>query len=416
MSAAGQPSPVPAGSARANRVLVTATAADSIAAGVILPALPFIVFAMGGDSFYLGAVIAAFSVAGLVGAPVWGSLADRYGTRRILLIAPLVAVSGHLMFAFSTSLVMLLASRIVVGFGSAVVLLAQTHVSLSATNDTRTALLGRVTAAQGVGTIVGPALGGLLGSHGRVTVGLVAAAGPFAAWALTLAFLPDAGPHTASGARPKRVAAAITALRSRQLRSLAIAILLGWLCFSGYAAVLPVELRAHFHLTSVTYGYIVAISGVVALIVRGVALGRLRKRFGETTLMTGGALLIAASMLLAVLIPTLWLAPLLPLTWALGASVLFPSAVSEFGRLAPRGAVGLGMAAAAILAGTGYALGPIVAGAVAQFASVKGPFYIGALLLAVVALLARRIPAEGDAGLSAESVTDAPAGVQSAGS
>lgn len=375
-----------------HRVLIGVTAVDSIAVGVILPAMPFIVFGLHIGAFGLGALIAAASIAGLVGAPIWGALADRYGSRRLLLVAPLVAAAGHVLFAFSTNYPMLLTARIIVGFGSAVVLLAQTHALLTVGDLDRTATLGRVTAAQGFGNIIGPALGGLLLSFGTVAVGLTAAAGPLVAWLLTLLLLRDAGPSAAPANRQRRFASAGAVLRSAHSRRLAVVIFIGWLCFAGYAAMLPVELADRLHIGSTFYGYTVAISGAVALLVRGLLLGRLVNAFGEIHLMTIGAVSLGVSMLMAPLIPTVWLVPLLPLTWAVGASLLFPATVAELSRLVRAGSVGLAMGAAAMLSGIGIVLGPLAAGVVNQYLWSQGPFYIGVVLMALVAVLVSRKP------------------------
>ncbi|BCJ64909.1 MFS transporter [Polymorphospora rubra] len=368
-------------------VLVTATGADAIAFGVILPALPFIVIGMHGGAFELGVLLAAAGVATLVAAPVWGALADRYGTRLLLLIAPLVAAGGHVIFAFSTNYPTLFAGRVVAGLGAAVVLLAQAHAARLVTDADRAGVIGRVSAAQGIGNIIGPALGGLVLSYGTVAVGLTAAAGPLVAWLLTVFLLPATAPKAAAAGRPRRLAAAAAALRSRRLRGIAAAICVGWLCFTGYAAVLPVELADRLAVTASTYGVVIAISGVVAVVVRGLLLGRLVTAFGETRLMVGGASLIAASMLLAPVVPTVWLVPVLPLTWALGASVLFPCTVAEMSRLAGPESVGLAMGAAATLSGIGSVAGPLVAGTVREFVWAPGPFVAGAALMLAVAAL-----------------------------
>ncbi|MFB6392862.1 MFS transporter [Polymorphospora sp. 2-325] len=222
---------------------------------------------------------------------------------------------------------------------------------------------------------------------------------------------------TARPGRQRRLTAMVTALRQRRLRRTATAILVGWLCFTGYATVLPVELADRLAITAVTYGVIIAISGVVAVVVRGLLLGRLVRTFGETRLMVGGAALIAASMLLAPVVPAGWAVPVLPLTWALGASVLFPCAVAEMSRLAGPDSVGLAMGAAAMLAGIGSVAGPLVAGTVRTFVWAPGPFVAGAaLMLAVAALVGTRAHGPGAAaGGSVESPGGAGAGDRDVG-
>jgi DHA1 family tetracycline resistance protein-like MFS transporter len=371
--------------------LIAAAAADSVATGVILPALPFIALKLGSGAFGIGFLIAAASIASLIGQPLWGALADRFGTRRLLMIAPLVSASGQVIFAFSHNVPTLLAGRIVAGFGSAVVLLVQTHISKLAPPANRTALLGRVTAAQGVGTILGPALGGLLVGYGVRPLGFAAAAGPISCVILVATMVPAVRTAvSAAGPKVRRLASAITALRSPTLRPLALAILIGWFAFMGYAAVLPVSLQHRLHISSSTYAYVVSISGVVALVVRGALLGPLVRRFGEPKLMATGGSLIASSMVLAVIVPSVWFTPLLPLTWALGASLLFPCLVGEFSKAAPSGSVGLVLGAGALLSGTGIVLGPLAAGAQEQYLPGPTAFLSGAALLVIVVLMVGR--------------------------
>jgi MFS family permease len=89
-------------------------------------------------------------------------------------------------------------------------------------------------------------------------------------------------------------------------------------------------------------------------------------------------------------VPSVAPVPVLPLTWAMGASLLFPSLVAELSRAAPEGMAGLALGGSALLSGLGVVLGPVAAGALTQFLWPAGPFLAGAAVLVAVALVMPR--------------------------
>ncbi|WP_433374789.1 MFS transporter [Streptosporangium sp. CA-115845] len=366
-------------------VLLALSAVDAVATGVILPALPFFALDMGAGPVAVGALFAASAVTQLLLAPMWGGLADRIGTRRLLMVAPLVAAAGHLTLALSQDYPTMFVARVLAGTGGAVPVLLQTHMVGRIAGDARTVMIGRLTAVQGAGTIVGPALGALAVPYGIGPVGTVAAAAAFAA--AVLATRVSTGEPAAGTVRKPVLGAIGSLLRSRRLRPLAAIAFVGWFGFTGYATVLPLFLHEEFRISSTAYGGLMAISGIVALLVRGLLLSRLVSRFGEPGLMVAGALLLATSMALVPLLPTVWWTPLLPLTYAIGAGLLFPCQVTRMSRSAPNGAAGLALGGNATVGGIGTVLGPLAVGGL--FVSLSGGlFALGAVLFTVVAMIA----------------------------
>lgn len=366
-------------------MLLALSAVDAMATGVILPTLPFLALNVGADPMAVGALFAASAVTQLLLAPIWGGLADRVGTRRLLTIAPLVAAASHLTLALSQNYPTMFVARVLAGAGAAVPVLLQTHVVGRIPGDARAVVIGRLTAVQGAGTIVGPALGALAVPYGIAPVGAVAATAALAA--ALLATRVSTGEPDGETVRRPVLGAVGSLLRSRRLRPLAVIAFVGWFGFTGYATVLPLFLHEEFRMSSTVYAGLMAISGVVALLVRGVLLGRLVGRFGESGLMVAGALLLATSMALVPLLPTLWWTPLLPLTYAMGAGLLFPCQVTRTSRSAPGGGAGLALGGNATIGGIGTVLGPLSVGGL--FTSLpRGLFALGAALFTVVAMIA----------------------------
>lgn len=368
-------------------VLLVATATDSVATGLILPVLPFIALRYGIGAVAIGSLAAAFSLAQLLAATLWGTLSDRFGVRPLLIAAPLVSTAGHLVFAFANGYPLLLAGRSIAGFGAAVVLLVQIHITATTSPEDRTGLLGQVTAMQGAANIFGPTIGGLLAPHGTMAVGLTSAGMTIVTAAIAATGLPSVRrePRPDAPRRPWQGVAAV--VRVRALRWLGLTMFITWLCFAGYSTILPLRLERHLGMTVTEYGLLGTVSGAFALVIRGLLLRRLVRRFGEPGLMATGAGLLAASMTLAPLVPGLWFTPILPVTWATGASLLFPSMVGQLSKAAPPGSAGLVLGGGSMLVSAGLILGPITAGTGLQVAGGEIPFLVGAGVFALVAVV-----------------------------
>ncbi|WP_282701154.1 MFS transporter [Streptomyces sp. CC219B] len=371
--------------------LLGVVAADGIAANIVLPVLPFLGGDLGAGPAAIGLLFAAYPIAQFVTAPLWGRFADRFSAKRLLTMALLVIGAGHLMFAMASSFTMLFSARVVAGLGGAVLLLVETHVVRTVPRDQRTGQLGRISAMQGVGTMLGPVLGSLLIRGGAVAVGL----GAFGVAVVTLLVvalvLPGDRAEKAareSAAAPGRLSALGTAVRDSRLRALTLYTFLGWTCFAGFAAVLPLHLEARLEVGAGTYGYILAVSGVVAFVVRGMLVGRLARRFGERRLVSCGALFIAAAMLLTVVVPSVAWTPLLPFLYACGAGLFFPSLMTEITARAGDQAVGSVIGGITMASTAGVLAGPLALGFLTQFGGQVAPFLTGGLLLTVVAVLA----------------------------
>lgn len=148
-------------------IMVTALI-DMISIGLIIPVLPALVGSLTGtqtdQALWYGAVTFTFSFANFFGSPILGALSDSYGRRPVLLIG----FSG-LMFSFfttavATSVGMLLAVRLVAGAMQANVSVASAYVADITPPEQRAKRFGMLGAMFGVGFILGPVIGGLLGA------------------------------------------------------------------------------------------------------------------------------------------------------------------------------------------------------------------------------------------------------------
>ncbi len=142
---------------------------DILGIGLIIPVLPQLVGELAGNpdsqAWWLGALLVSYGLMQFFFAPALGALSDRFGRRKILLLGIFGLSVMFLVPAFSSSLPVLLASRIVGGMCSANIAVAQAYVADVTAKEDRPAAFGLLGACFGIGFILGPLTGGLLGEH-----------------------------------------------------------------------------------------------------------------------------------------------------------------------------------------------------------------------------------------------------------
>src|SRR6476646_6154564 len=96
-------------------VLIITNFVDMVGLLMIIPLMPFYARELGGGALIVAILMAAFTAAQLLSAPVWGRFSDKYGRRPALLIGLTAAGIAYRVFAFATSIWLLLLSRLVQG-------------------------------------------------------------------------------------------------------------------------------------------------------------------------------------------------------------------------------------------------------------------------------------------------------------
>src|SRR5918997_1976443 len=157
-------------------VLIAVNFVDMIGFMIVLPLLPFYALKLNATPETIGQLIAAFSIAQLVAAPLWGRMSDRYGRRPALLIGLSASAVAYVVFGFASSIWLLFLSRLVQGAGGGTTGVAQAYVADTIEPGDRARALGWLSAATSAGVMIGPALGSFAAHLGQAAPGLVAAA------------------------------------------------------------------------------------------------------------------------------------------------------------------------------------------------------------------------------------------------
>ncbi|MBV9469809.1 MAG: MFS transporter, partial [Abitibacteriaceae bacterium] len=142
---------------------------DVLGVGLIIPILPRLVLSMTGGSpssgaHILGLLMSSFGLMQFLFAPVLGSLSDRYGRRPVLLLSLLFTGVDYITMALAPSIGWLFVSRVLAGITGASFTTATAYIADVSPPEKRAQNFGLVGAAFGVGFIIGPAAGGLLGA------------------------------------------------------------------------------------------------------------------------------------------------------------------------------------------------------------------------------------------------------------
>ncbi len=176
-------------------VFVTAML-DSIGFGIIMPVLPALLMEVTGEGMadaarYGGWLMFAYAAMQFCMAPVIGNLSDRFGRRPILLCSLFVLGVDYLIMWWAPTFAWLLLGRMIAGAAASTYSTCNAYIADVSPPEVRAQNFGLMGAAFGLGFIIGPVIGGLLGEFGPRAPFLAAAALSFANLVYGLLVLPE---------------------------------------------------------------------------------------------------------------------------------------------------------------------------------------------------------------------------------
>lgn len=371
---------------RRNMILLFATLVIVMMGfGLVIPILPFYVTEMGATGRDLGLIMAVFALMQLIFAPLWGQLSDRIGRKPVLIIGVIGNALSMLLLGLSTELWMVFASRALAGvLSSATLPTAMAYIGDSTTYEDRSAGMGVIGAAMGLGMVLGPGLGGWLAARSLSLPFFVAAALSVLVALLIVAVLPESLP-------PERRAARGGPMRALSLGQLKDALLgpMGYLMFlafllsfglTNFEAVFGLYALQRYGYGTAQVGTILTAIGLTSVVVQGGLTGPLTRRWGEVTVILG-ALLLSAVGFVVMLLPETFVGVLVATcVFMVGNAMLRPTVSSMISQRAGQ-AQGAAMGLNNSFMSLGRIAGPIWAG-LALDRNLALPYLSGAVVMA----------------------------------
>lgn len=276
-------------------ILITA-ALDIVAMGIVIPVLPPLIEEFAGSNadagWYNGVFVALWALMQFVCSPIVGSLSDRYGRRSVILLSTAGLAADYVLMALAPDLWWLAVGRIVAGITSSSFTTAFAYMADITPPEQRARAYGLIGAAFSGGFVLGPLLGGFLGEFGPRTPFWVAAALSGVAFLYGLVVLPESlAPEKRMAFAWKRANpfGAMVLLRSHpELFGLALVNFLLHFAHHVFSAVFVLYAGHRYGWGPWQVGLLLALVGVLDMIVQGVVVGPLVKRFGDRAVMITG--------------------------------------------------------------------------------------------------------------------------------
>jgi len=286
---------------------------DVLALGLMIPVLPRIVLGfMGGDTAGAAEMFGAFSTVWALMqfffSPLLGVVSDRYGRRPVILISCLGLGLDYLFMALAPSLTLLFIGRVISGITSATIGTSFAYIADVTPQKDRARAFGLVGMAFGLGFVVGPAIGGLLGSlDPRLPLWASAAACLINAgfgWFVLPESLPPEKRMAFAWKRANPVGSFRLLATHRELLGLAAVNFLGQLAHQVLPAVFVLYAAYRYGWAETNVGLTLAFVGACSAVVQGALVGPVVARLGERTTLLLGLLCGALGMAIYGLSPT----------------------------------------------------------------------------------------------------------------
>lgn len=333
---------------RATIFILLTLVLDAMGIGLIVPVMPDLIVELEGGSvgeaaLWGGILLTTFSAMQFLFSPLLGALSDRYGRRPVLLISLAVMAADYIIMGLAHSIWLLLLTRIVGGITAATHSTAGAVMADISSEKERAANFGLVGAAFGIGFILGPAIGGVLGEYGLRAPFYAAAALALANMTLGYFALPETVTEANRRAFDWRRANPLGAFRAiARLPGISSALLLLFVyefAMMVYPAIWAYFPKERFGWGPGMVGLSMMLFGVSMALVQGGLIRIALRHFRERSLLIFGLTFeLSCFLLLTVITSGFWALVLVPVS-ALGA-VINPTLMGWMSRAVPDNAQG----------------------------------------------------------------------------
>jgi DHA1 family tetracycline resistance protein-like MFS transporter len=303
---------------------------------LVIPLLAIYAESFGATPLQATLLISVFAVCMLISGPLIGHASDRHGRKPLLLISQVGTFIGFVVLAQATSLWMIYLSRIIDGATAGNLSIAQAYIADNTPPERRAKAFGLIGIAFGLGFFVGPALTGFLAGRYSHTAPIYLAAAMSATSILATAVLlrDDSAPRVQAVAwAPFKWRTYAQYFARPALRPLLLQFLFFMLSFSMFISGFALFAERRFEWNGQPFGpreigYVFGFVGFLGIILQGLLIGPLVKRYGETILAAAGFVALVVGYLTLGLATAVALLLIVAVISGFGNGVLRPSLTS----------------------------------------------------------------------------------------
>lgn len=379
---------------------------DITGLGLIIPVMPALINELTGEgisraSEYGGWLVFTFAVMQFLFSPVLGGLSDQYGRRPIILIALFGFAIDYLLLAFAPTLLWLFVGRALAGVTGASITTATAYIADISTKENRAQNFGMIGAAFGLGFIIGPVIGGLLGSFGPRVPFMVAAALTFVNFLYGYFVLPESlkkeNRRTFNWKRANPIGSLKNLQRYPALSGLAFSFILINLASHAVQSNWSYFVIEKFGWSETMIGISLGVVGILVTLVQGGLIRFTNPVLGNEKSVYTGLLLYSAGLFLFAFASQSWMMFVFLIPYCLGG-IAGPAIQSIMSSSVPANEQGeLQGALTGLLSLTAIVGPPMMTGLFAYFTKPTAPvhfsgaaFLLGALLMLLSSIIAYR--------------------------
>ncbi|MGE8525163.1 TCR/Tet family MFS transporter [Chryseobacterium rhizosphaerae] len=371
--------------------------------GIILPVVPKLIGELIHSDLseaakYGGWLGFAYAITQFIFAPIVGNLSDQYGRRPIILISLFGFAIDYILLAIAPSIGWLFFGRIIAGLTGASLSTASAYIADISTDEDRAKNFGLIGAAFGLGFIIGPVIGGLLGHYGARVPFYVAAILCMVNFLYGLFVLPESlekdKRRSFSWKRANPIGTFNFLRKQSKISTLVVALIFVYVALHAVQSNWHFFTMYKFNWTERTVGLSLGLLGLLIGLVQGVLIRWTTPKLGEQKSVYLGLLFYALGLMLFAFTNQGWMMFVFLIPYSLGG-ICGPALQSIISKNVPSNEQGeLQGALASLVSATSIISPPIMTNLFyyfthdeAPFEFSGAPFFLASILMAISAII-----------------------------
>ena len=359
--------------------------------GLIIPIMPQYLGTFGVAGQVLGFLIATFSLAQFIFAPIAGDLSDKHGRKNLIIVGLIIFGLSQLAFGLSTELWMLFAARFFSGLGAAfLVPPMMAFVADITTFEERGRGMGLLGASMSLGFMIGPAIGGFLSKVSLEFPFYFATGAALTAAVISYFALPNPAPQAVSKIDSKKKRENLFQQMKRSAATPYFVMFIVMFVFSfglaNFQSTISLYVDHKYGYTPSQIAVIITVGGFVGVIAQTFMINPLFKRFGEMRVILVNLVIAAFGMIGILFVDSFSMILVVSMIFFTATSLLRPAVNTLVSKLAGEEQ---GFAAGMITAymSLGNMVGPALAGILFDI-NIIYPYIIGTFILLICFVIA----------------------------